>query len=517
MNRPALPHRSLVLALLAAACGGGEPASTPPDKAAPAVPAAPQGPQPIEVDAALSYSSPQGAALGDPATTYSQWQPGSLLMVGVDGANLRAQASAEAEVVTTLDMLAPVMVLEASSETVELIGRANRWYRIRSLDGAQEGHLFGSILTPLGGEADLDGDGEKERWALGFGRELEPLVRMLEPGLSDDRVAALSVPMALEGARGGTMTVAAATIGATTLLEVSLCQGTEACKKERVAYQAAARGQLGDLLLPSSQLRPQYVYDYEQDRFHYYPPDIRYLGCSRVNISQYQDYNRFHYQQGRIYEEYSLGNRSGTITSTLDAQGYVTRAEKILRPNQDFTSKFENSYDAQGRLIERKGRVGGTGQEIHYQLAYDRKGRVSKRTQPTSIGDRGMSCEGAIVSTYSYDSQDNILDVEVVDRSHCEYIDSGGNKTTGDPTSRTTHSHSYDEQGRLTKSVRESEQRDGTTDRREVLYRYDDEGRLMKVDPQDGSWSIVFTRTEDGKVKSYDTFRKVWRISYPDC
>jgi hypothetical protein len=178
---------------------------------------------------------------------FSTWSPGDALFLGVDLANLRDSPSSEAPVVATLPMGAPMEVLEASSEPVTVLERTNRWYRVRS--GKSEGHVFGSLLTPLALQADLDGDGGKEWLSLTFGPDFAPRVRVMEPGLREDEDRMVGLDLKMPGlAQGGTARVEVRVPQADpwNLLQVQLCEGGR-CVARLVSYLREPGKELGQL------------------------------------------------------------------------------------------------------------------------------------------------------------------------------------------------------------------------------------------------------------------------------
>jgi hypothetical protein len=234
--------------LLGLACAGPPPPSGSQEleAAAAPVPAPAPAPAPAPRIAAPELRYRRGPA----GVEYSRWTELDALYLGVDLANLRASPSPEAPVVATLPMGAPLVVLAPSSEQETVLERTNRWYRVRS--GQSEGHVFGSLLTPLVLQADLDGDQGAEWVSVTFGPDFVPRVRVMEPDLSveDDRMVGLDLKM--PGlAQGGTVT---ATVRASPdddwqLLEVQLCEEGR-CARKLVSYlrqPGQALGQLAEI------------------------------------------------------------------------------------------------------------------------------------------------------------------------------------------------------------------------------------------------------------------------------
>ncbi|HZI11198.1 MAG TPA: SH3 domain-containing protein [Myxococcus sp.] len=119
------------------------------------------------------------------------------LFVGVDEANLRQSASADAAVVTTVPLGAAVRVLERGKERLKVGEYVNHWYSVEYVDtqgtpapGDDQrfsGWLFGNTLTPFRFEADLDGDGEKEVATVVMSADFKVRVRVLEPNVKPPR------------------------------------------------------------------------------------------------------------------------------------------------------------------------------------------------------------------------------------------------------------------------------------------------------------------------------------------
>ena len=153
--------------------------------------------------------------------------------------------------VARLDLLAEVTVLAELTPTKRLIGRDNRWYRVRTDDGT-EGALFGALLTPVGGTADLDGDGESERYALTFSPRHNPQIRLAEPQRTDESEQVLDLPVGVGW--GGAASVAVVEREGGRALQVSLCReragGERSCEEETVVlYRAEGPGRAGHLSL----------------------------------------------------------------------------------------------------------------------------------------------------------------------------------------------------------------------------------------------------------------------------
>ncbi len=106
-----------------------------------------EGPEEAEPESSPRFFYTPGLS-GVADATYSRWEAGERLFVGVDGTNLRAEPTVDSEVVTKLTLGTEVEVLGQASEPEEVVARRNVWYRIRARTG-EEGHLFGALLSPL--------------------------------------------------------------------------------------------------------------------------------------------------------------------------------------------------------------------------------------------------------------------------------------------------------------------------------------------------------------------------------
>ncbi|MCB9671448.1 MAG: SH3 domain-containing protein [Alphaproteobacteria bacterium] len=156
---------SVTLAMVLA-CGGGGPTPDTPEPT--------PVPDPEPVVEAPPVLDGFAYVPGDPPR-FSEPEPGDVLYVGVDGANLREGPDGEAPVVAELAHAEKVEVVAVEGPPVELIGRTNRWVKVKS--GGHTGYLFGSLLTPLGGKevAEFIGD---YRWTVGWSQDFRPLVRV---------------------------------------------------------------------------------------------------------------------------------------------------------------------------------------------------------------------------------------------------------------------------------------------------------------------------------------------------
>jgi Bacterial SH3 domain len=188
----------------------------------------------------MRYETSRAGPVSPADVVHTPFAVGEEARVAVDGANLRAQPSLEASVVTTLPFLARVTVLEvAEPSTVGDI--VQRWVRVRA--GATEGYLFGVVLTRLGGEAQLDDDAALERWSVAHTGSFGVRVRVFDDGASEDKIAHADLRLDDDRGRGGTVHASLVRdVGprARTLLLVSLCRA-ERCKTALFAYEADAR------------------------------------------------------------------------------------------------------------------------------------------------------------------------------------------------------------------------------------------------------------------------------------
>lgn len=172
------------------------------------------------------------------------------LFVGVDEANLRQSAAADAPVVTTLPLGAAVRVLERGKERLKVGEYVNHWYSVEYVDNKGTpapgddqrvtGWLFGNTLTPFRLEADLDGDGELEVATVVMSADFKARVRVLEPNVkpprrvsSVDTVPAGGAYLSVEGGPATVKLVPAKTAGVA-LLQVD--SSPEACGDYSTAY-----------------------------------------------------------------------------------------------------------------------------------------------------------------------------------------------------------------------------------------------------------------------------------------
>ena len=179
---------------------------------------------------------------GDAAS--SAWEPGDVLYAAVHESNIRAAPSTDADAVGQLRLGDEVMVLEVG-EAVDLIGRHLPWFHVRAQtgDGTVEGYAFGSLLTPVVFDADLDGDGTLDKVALTFGPDFKPRVRVVSEG---GEAVALDVAL---GSEGGTLTgeVLAHPSQDWSVVKLTLCPGA-ACETAVVSYRTTRKGPALDLV-----------------------------------------------------------------------------------------------------------------------------------------------------------------------------------------------------------------------------------------------------------------------------
>ncbi|RKH63314.1 SH3 domain-containing protein [Corallococcus aberystwythensis] len=166
-------------------------------------------------DAVLEYSQPftEESAPDPEGVAFTAFTAGQTLYLGVDEANLRASAAADAGVVRTLMLGTPVRVLKAGVRA-QVGEYVNTWYQVAVVDAKAApatGWVFGNTLTPFRFEADLDGDGEMEVATVVMSNEFKARVRVLEPNVKPPRrVSSVDVAVASTdygGGRGGPVTV----------------------------------------------------------------------------------------------------------------------------------------------------------------------------------------------------------------------------------------------------------------------------------------------------------------------
>lgn len=124
---------------------------------------------------------------------FTQFEPSGKkveLYVGVDEANLRQSPGADAAVVTTLPLGAPIRVLERGKERLKVGEYVNHWYLVEYVDAKgtpSKGWLFGNTLTPFRFEGDFDNDGEQEVATVVMSGDFKIRVRILEPNVKPPR------------------------------------------------------------------------------------------------------------------------------------------------------------------------------------------------------------------------------------------------------------------------------------------------------------------------------------------
>jgi hypothetical protein len=177
---------------------------------------------------------------------FTQFEPSAKkagLYVGVDEANLRQSPGADAAVVTTLPLGAPVRVLERGKERLKVGEYVNHWYQVEYLDakGASfKGWLFGNTLTPFRFEGDFDNDGEQEVATVVMSSDFKIRVRVLEPNVKPPRrVSSVDITpagqgyMSVDGGSAKVTLVPAKTAG---LALVKVDSMPEACSDYSTTY-----------------------------------------------------------------------------------------------------------------------------------------------------------------------------------------------------------------------------------------------------------------------------------------
>lgn len=131
----------------------------------------------------LTYSVPdrkKGVTLED--YDFTAFSEGAKLYVAEPDVSLLAKPEAASEILAALPPGAQVEVLQASEAVVRYQDRVNRWYRVKVLDPAREGFIFGAHLTPFAFRANLDTDGDKELVTISFTPTFKVRVRVVDPG-----------------------------------------------------------------------------------------------------------------------------------------------------------------------------------------------------------------------------------------------------------------------------------------------------------------------------------------------
>ena len=148
--------------------------------------------------------------------SYSAWKPGDRVFVAADATNLRSKPSIQGEVVDQLDLGVEVEILASAGDAVELIGRRNVWYQIRTRTGT-EGFLFGAVLSPLRVALEAPGRSEPYVAVVSFSPAFGPRVRLWDA--PDGPVFALDARPPETFAGGGTLRAEATSEG----ILVTLC------------------------------------------------------------------------------------------------------------------------------------------------------------------------------------------------------------------------------------------------------------------------------------------------------
>ncbi|AGC44917.1 hypothetical protein MYSTI_03611 [Myxococcus stipitatus DSM 14675] len=176
---------------------------------------------------------------------FTQWEPAEKkvnLFVGVDEANLRQTASADAPVVTTLPLGAAVRVVSRGKDRLKVGEYVNHWYSVEYTKEKQtfKGWLFGNTLTPFRFEADFDGDGEKEVATVVMSNDFKIRIRFMEPKAKPSRrvtsVDVMPAGQSYLNVDGGPVVVKliAAKVAGVTLLQVD--SKPEACSDYKTTY-----------------------------------------------------------------------------------------------------------------------------------------------------------------------------------------------------------------------------------------------------------------------------------------
>ena len=218
------------------------------------------------VPSALLYTGPeQGSAV------FTEWEPGDLLYIGSDNANLRPTPDTEHNAVAAMVLGEAVMILERVGQPVVLSGHRNHWYRVRvgGEGGSLEGYVFGSLLTPICTAADLDGySSHKEITALTFSTDFKPQVHVRDPGQPDRQKRTQSITLDIpipEGRSGGVVSleIIDQDEASWSLISVRLCWEANDCAVGLATWLNPAQGEdvLSAIPLPSTPLQASQLSD----------------------------------------------------------------------------------------------------------------------------------------------------------------------------------------------------------------------------------------------------------------
>lgn len=201
-----------------------------------------------------------------------------------------------------------------------------------------------------------------------------------------------------------------------------------------------------------------------------------------------------------------IDNRS-TTDKTYDQQGNVTRLVEEINGVR-FPSKYfeNNTYDKQGNLTssirERDFAINGTiDTRTTINKIYDDRGRLT-----SSIEGRDRNGDGSIdlaeIERYTYDKQGNIT------KSEAGFDFDADGKIDGQKVIVT---NTYNQQGKLTLSVRDSDEKDSDGNPKKYIKTntYDDRGNLIREASTENSGARDSIATTFVKNYTYDKQGKI--------
>lgn len=107
-----------------------------------------------------------------PAYQYGKYATGRTVPLFGDSVNVRAKPSTGAPVVVRLPVGHPVIVTQATGDSLTVNKYVETWYAVRGSDPATGktfiGHVWGGLLAKAWARADFDGDGADELIAAGI-------------------------------------------------------------------------------------------------------------------------------------------------------------------------------------------------------------------------------------------------------------------------------------------------------------------------------------------------------------
>jgi hypothetical protein len=263
----------------------------------------------------LQYS---GTSSGN--AVFTEWEPGDLLYVGVDNANLRAAPGLDAPVVARLVLGEAVMVLQRPGRKTIVDDHRNSWYRVRvgGESGTLEGMIFGSVLTPVCAAADLDGySSHAEITAASFTADFRPRIRVRDPGELDEERRTHGLELDIPGVdSGGVLSMSRLDNPAASwsLLAVTLCSEVDHCTVGLATYLNPS---LGDDVLSAVPL----------EGLRLTPEDLDDIAMGRDWIRLPGQSESLYISQGRLQRQDCADCGGGVIVHPQPARPLLTHGD----------------------------------------------------------------------------------------------------------------------------------------------------------------------------------------------